>query len=220
VEKFLHVESSSGVLLLVAAVCALVWANSPWAAAYERFLHVGITVGVGEFVFEQTVHFWINEVLMVVFFFVVGLEIRREIHEGELYTPVRPWFGYEGFAAETRSALERLQAAVAKTTDPRALLPELDRINVARREAVPPVTRIEAALHPWVAFGIMPLFALANAGVSLGGIGDGTSGSTTIALGVGIGLVVGKPVGIVLASWIAVRLGIASLPRGVTDLTG
>ncbi len=86
----------------------------------------------------------------------------------------------------------------------------------ARREAVPPVTRIEAALHPWVAFGIMPLFALANAGVALDGIGKGSSDSTGIVLGVGLGLVVGKPLGILVFSWLAVRLGFASLPLGVS----
>jgi len=63
------------------------------------------------------------------------------------------------------------------------LLPALERIGQARREAIPPVTRLEVALHPWVAFGIMPLFALANAGVSLGGVSAGSPGATSIALG-------------------------------------
>ena len=77
-------------------------------------------------------------------------------------------------------------------------------------------TRIEAALHPWVAFGIMPLFALANAGVSIGGLSQELSGATGIALGVSLGLVVGKPLGIIVFSWLAVRFGLASLPRGVS----
>ncbi|PJB45129.1 MAG: sodium:proton antiporter, partial [Deltaproteobacteria bacterium CG_4_9_14_3_um_filter_63_12] len=92
----------------------------------------------------------------------------------------------------------------------------LERIGQARREAIPPVTRLEVALHPWVAFAIMPLFALANAGVSLGGVSAGSPGATSIALGVGLGLVVGKPLGILLFSWLTVRLGLASLPRGVS----
>ena len=362
VEKFLHVEASSGIILLVTAVIALVWANSPWASTYEHLLHTPISLGFGEHAFTQTVHFWINDILMVVFFFVVGLEVRRELFEGELstsrraalpvaaalggilvpaaiylsinagsptidgwgvpmatdiafaigvlallgprvpvalrvlllalaiiddigailvialfyssgialigfaiaglgiaivivmqwvgvrnpflyvapgilvwagilhagihptiagvilglLTPVRSWFGHEGFVAETDRALHSLRSKAASAEDPRELLPDLERINLARREAVPPVTRIEAALHPWVAFGIMPLFALANAGVSLGGLSDELSGATGIALGVGLGLVVGKPLGIVAFSWLAVRFGLASLPRGVS----
>ncbi len=362
VEKFLHVEASSGIILLVTAVIALVWANSPWASTYEHLLHTPISLGFGEHAFTQTIHFWINDILMVVFFFVVGLEVRRELFEGELstprraalpvaaalggilvpaaiylsinagspaidgwgvpmatdiafaigvlallgprvpvalrvlllalaiiddigailvialfyssgialigfaiagigiavvivmqrvgvrnsflyvapgilvwagilhagihptiagvilglLTPVRSWFGHEGFMAETDRALHSLRSKAASEEDPRELLPDLERINLARREAVPPVTRIEAALHPWVAFGIMPLFALANAGVSLGGLGDELSGAAGIALGVGLGLVVGKPLGIVVFSWVAVRSGLASLPRGVS----
>ena len=133
-----------------------------------------------------------------------------------LLTPVRSWFGYQGFAAETQIALDRLREKAVSEKDPRILLPELDRINVARRESIPPVTRIEAALHPWVAFGIMPLFALANAGVALGGVSGGVAEATGIAFGVGLGLVIGKPLGVVGFSWLAVRLGLASLPRGVS----
>lgn len=362
VEKFLHVEASSGIILLATALIALVWANSPWASTYELLLHTPISLGFGEYAFTQTLHFWINDILMVVFFFVVGLEVRRELFEGELstprraalpvaaalggivlpaaiylsinagspasdgwgvpmatdiafaigvlallgrrvpaalrvlllalaiiddigailiialfyssgigaigfviaglgiaivlvmqrvgvrnpfiyvapgilvwvgilyagihptiagvilglLTPVRSWFGHEDFLATTDRALHSLRSKNASAMDPRALLPDLERINVARREAVSPVTRIEAALHPWVAFGIMPLFALANAGVSVGGLGDDLSGLTGIALGVGLGLVVGKPLGIVAFSWLAVRFGVAALPRGVS----
>ena len=362
VEKFLHVTAASGILLLVMAVIALVWANSPWASTYEHLLHTSISLGFGEHVFTRTVHFWINEILMVVFFFVVGLEVRRELFEGELstlrraalpvaaafggmlvpaaiyislnaespsvsgwgvpmatdiafavgvlallgrrvpvslrvlllalaiiddigailiialfysngvavsglaivalgvvtvvvmqrfglrnpfiyvapgimvwsgmlhagihptiagvilglLTPVRAWFGHDGFLAETENSLESLRKKVASEKDPRKLLPELARTNVARREAISPVIRIEAALHPWVAFGIMPLFALANAGVALGGLGEGLSESMDVMLGVGLGLVVGKPLGVVAFSWLAVRLGLASLPRGVS----
>ena len=362
VEKFLHVEAASGILLLVVAVIALVWANSPWASTYEHLLHTSISLGFGEHSFTQTVHFWINDILMVVFFFVVGLEVRRELFEGELselrraalpvaaalggmlvpaaiylslnlhspaaigwgvpmatdiafaigvlallgrrvpaalrvlllalaiiddigailviavfyssgiawgglvagglgivillmmqlvgvrspflylapgilvwggilhagihptiagvilglLTPVQSWFGHEGFRKETEHALNNLRNLAAAQADPRQFLPDLERINVSRREAVPPVTRIEAALHPWVAFGIMPLFALANAGVDLGGIGTEAAEATSIAFGVGLGLVVGKPLGILAFSWLAVRLGLASLPRGVS----
>lgn len=362
VEKFLHVQASSGILLLITSVIALLWANSPWAPTYEHLLHTPIAIGFGEHIFTRTVHFWINEILMVVFFFVVGLEVRRELFEGELstprraalpvaaalggmlvpaaiyislnagsaasrgwgvpmatdiafavgvlallgrrvppalrvlllalaiiddigailvialfyssgmawsglvvvgvgiaavlvmqrvgvrnpflylapgivvwggmlhagihptiagvilglLTPVRSWFGHAGFVMETERALDSLRKKAPSEKDPRNLLPELERVNIARREAVPPLTRIEFALHPWVAFGIMPLFALANAGVSLGGLGGGLSETTGIALGIGLGLVVGKPLGVVAFSWLAVRTGLGSLPRGVS----
>ena len=361
-ERFMHVEASSGILLLVTSLVALLWANSPWASIYEHLLHTPVVLGFGEHTFARSVHFWINDILMVVFFFVVGLEVRRELYEGELsqlrraalpvaaalggmlapaaiylainggtdashgwgvpmatdiafavgvlallgrrvpaalrvlllalaiiddigailviavfyssdfawlglvlagagvidvlimqrlgvrnswayivpglviwggmlhagihptiagvilglLTPVRSWLGHQGFHAETQRALDRLRVLVESGAEPRKWIPDLERVNFARREAIPPVTRLEVLLHPYVAFGIMPLFALANAGVSLHGIEFSTAGTMGIALGVGVGLVVGKPVGIVLFSWVAVKLGWAALPRGVT----
>ena len=79
----------------------------------------------------------------------------------------------------------------------------------------PPLHRMEHALHSWVTFAIMPIFALANAGVPLSG-GLGRTLGEPVALGVILGLLFGKPVGITLASWLAVRSGMASLPVGVT----
>jgi NhaA family Na+:H+ antiporter len=84
IEAFLHIEAASGVILLIATAIALVWANSPAASSYEHVWHMPITIGVGEWVFEHSLHFWINEVLMTIFFLVVGMEIRREIHDGAL----------------------------------------------------------------------------------------------------------------------------------------
>jgi NhaA family Na+:H+ antiporter len=83
------------------------------------------------------------------------------------------------------------------------------------RDVLPPVVRVEAALHPWVAYGIMPLFALANAGVSFKGLA--ITGGVPLSLGSGIviGLVLGKPIGIVLATFAAVRLGLCVLPEDV-----
>jgi NhaA family Na+:H+ antiporter len=130
-----------------------------------------------------------------------------------LMTPARAWFGREKF-------IERADASVAAVRDDddedeRALLPHLEHLNEAQREAVSPVERIQHALHGWVAFGAMPLFALANAGVSLGDAS--LSGEPLLVfLGVGVGLVLGKPIGILAFSWLATRLGMAALPRGVT----
>jgi NhaA family Na+:H+ antiporter len=94
------------------------------------------------------------------------------------------------------------------------LLPQLDTLQTANREAVSPVERLQHLLHGWVAFGIMPLFAFANAGVPLGEIsfaGD----ALWVFLGVAIGLTVGKPIGILAVSWLAERLGAATLPGGI-----
>jgi len=89
----------------------------------------------------------------------------------------------------------------------------LRQLEVLSEKALPPLARLEYGLHGIVTFGIMPLFALANAGVDLRG--GGAALASTIGLGVILGLVVGKPIGITLASWVAVRAGVASLPAGI-----
>ena len=363
VEKFLHIEAASGMVLMLMAVIALAWANSPWAESYKHFWHTPITLGFGDAMFAKDLHFWVNDILMVIFFFVVGLEIRREMHEGELATPKRAalplaaalggmlvpallyysvnlstpaaqdgwsvpmatdiafavgvfallgkrvpaalrilllalaiiddigaiiiiavfytselalggfavagagvvlviimqriavrnpwlyvvpgvivwggilasgvhptvagvmlglltpakaWFGAKGFVEESERVLSKVKPMLSSGFSESGLLPKLNQIQRAQMEAVAPVTRLEAALHPWVAFGIMPLFALANAGVPLGTIDFAMDGATGVATGIILGLVVGKPLGIFLISWIAVKLGLASLPRGVT----
>jgi NhaA family Na+:H+ antiporter len=84
VERFLAIEAASGIVLMIAAIVALVWANSPWRTSYADLWHISIGLRIGTFVFERDLQFWINDGLMTIFFFVVGLEIRREIHAGEL----------------------------------------------------------------------------------------------------------------------------------------
>ncbi|RYZ76453.1 MAG: Na+/H+ antiporter NhaA, partial [Proteobacteria bacterium] len=84
VERFLAVEASSGIFLLIVAAIALIWVNSPWAESYEALWHTPLGFTLGQWRFERDLHFWINDGLMTIFFFVVGLEIRREIHGGEL----------------------------------------------------------------------------------------------------------------------------------------
>jgi NhaA family Na+:H+ antiporter len=88
------------------------------------------------------------------------------------------------------------------------------RRRAVRADEPAPVTRVEGLLHPWVAFGIMPLFALANAGVQLGGF-SAAGAPFTVAAGVLLGLLVGKPVGIALASYLAVRLKLCALPPDI-----
>lgn len=361
-ERFLHVEAFSGVVLLVAAAAALIWANSPLAASYIDVWRAPVVIGFGAHAFTEPLHFWINDGLMTVFFLVVGMEIRREIHEGALAdlqlaalpvtaalggvavpallyvalneTPpqINGWavptatdiafalgvlallgrsipgnvrvlllalaviddlaavliiaifysggLDYMGFLVagvgivltfglqrmgvgsawayvlpgavvwigmlqtgahptlagvvlglltpvRSRPMREPAMEAVTRTTNhvaavvddadrgPEDLREPLHALRVAQRELLPPVVRVQMALHPWVAFGVMPLFALANAGVGLGSLDMADGASRSIMLGVLIALALGKPLGVISASWLAVRIGLCRLPPEV-----
>lgn len=86
-QRFFKQEASSGIVLLVFAVVAMGLANSPWAAAYEEILHWKLSVGMGDFQLSMSLLHWINDGLMAVFFFVIGMEIKREFLFGELKSP-------------------------------------------------------------------------------------------------------------------------------------
>ena len=358
--RFLHIEAVSGVVLLLAAAIALIWANSPASASYHALWHAPLTLGIGPYVSVQSLHFWINDALMAVFFLVVGMEIRREIHEGALAsfqlaalplaaalggvlvpaliyvafntdpTTLRGWavptatdiafavgvlallgrsipgnvrvlllalaiiddivavliiaFFYSGgldFSGLLVAGLGLLMVlglqhigvgsawayvapgavlwlgllqtgahptlagvvlglmtpvlparrreqplAVANRAvhdlNERAdgsaheLAGALKELRQAQREVMPPVIRVQMALHPWVAYGVMPLFALANAGVTLDGVDLSLGEAQAVTLGVVLALVLGKPLGVLGASWLAVRMGLCRLPSGVT----
>ena len=363
-QEFIRTESASAVLLMLAAVAALVWANSPWSDSYERLLHASLGIDLAFWQVEGTLHFWINEVGMVLFFFVIGLEIKREITIGELsnprvmvapvagamggmllplgiflliaqgaearsgwavpmatdvafalgvaalvgsrvplglramlltfvivddigtvvviaffyshevqleqvalavglvvlmlalyrvgvrsmfvflavgvvawavtlesgvhpttlgavlgfLTPWRPPVPLDGFVRTARQLLERFRAgeeAPESAVGHDRVVDSLLSLGDLSSNAVPHVDRLEHHLHPWVAFLVVPAFALANAGVQFSG-GEFTAAFTsTVTWGVLAGLVVGKPVGLVAATWLAVRLG-ATRPAGVT----
>ena len=83
-EEFIHRQTTSGILLMLCAVIALIIANSPWATAYHHVLEIPFTIGIGQWVLSMTLHHWINDGLMALFFFVVGLELKRELLVGEL----------------------------------------------------------------------------------------------------------------------------------------
>ncbi len=83
-QRFAATESSGGIVLLICMVVALAWANSPWAGSYHRLWEIPLTVGVGSRALTLSLHHWINDGLMAVFFFLVGLEIKREMLVGEL----------------------------------------------------------------------------------------------------------------------------------------
>jgi NhaA family Na+:H+ antiporter len=312
IEQFLRIEASSGIVLLAATTAALLWANSPWRGAYEALWHTHLPQVAGSWLSGKTLHFWINEGLMTIFFLIVGLEIRREMREGALSNPRQaalpgiaalggvlvPAIIYfainhddatlrRGWAVPTATdiafavgvlallgrrvhpSLRVLLLALAIIDDIAAIViialfyssgvsllglvvsavgvagvlalkrfgvrsgwgylvpgvvvwagmlqagvhPAIAGVVVGMLVAAP---QLEASLHPWVAYGIMPLFAFANAGVSLAGLSLDQPWSMGILAGVAAGLVLGKPVGIVLATFMGVKLGICRLPVGVS----
>lgn len=127
-----------------------------------------------------------------------------------LLTPSGPWFAGSSLVNVAEGVVARLQLdRGAEDMDHREEAVQL--LTFTARETISPLDRLETALHPWVAFGIMPLFALANAGVRV----KLSAMAEPVALSVAVGLVLGKPLGIVAFSWVAVKLGLARLPTGV-----
>jgi NhaA family Na+:H+ antiporter len=313
VERFIAIESASSIVLLATTAIAFAAANSPLRGAFASLWRTPLALRVGHFTFERDTRFWISDGLMTLFFFVVGLEIRREIHDGELSDRKRaalpvaaalggmiapalifgafnlhrasmrgwgvPMATDIAFATAALSmlgkrvppALRIMLLALAVIDDLGAILviamfyskafalggvgimaagvalvlllqraklqnawayaipaiaiwlgaliagihPTLAGVIVAFITPIAHGKRLGSRLHRWVAFGVMPLFALANAGVTVGGVtlaGDGGR----IGLGIVVGLLVGKPLGIAFCSWLSVRVGIAALPEGVT----
>jgi NhaA family Na+:H+ antiporter len=122
-----------------------------------------------------------------------------------LLTPASAWVG-------DKTLVEVLGDAVARAPgEGNERFDTLRAVGYVAREGLSPLARLEHALHPWVGFAIMPLFALANAGVAV----QFAAVTDPVAVAVALGLLVGKPVGIVLFSFLAVRAGLAALPTGV-----
>lgn len=354
--RFLEIESASGIVLIACTAAALALANSPWAQAWASFWHTEVRLAVGSWELHGSLAHWVNDGLMAIFFFLVGLEIKRELVDGELcsvrkaalpivaalggmlvpagiylllqggregqrgwgipmatdiafavgvltllgrrvpaglkifllalaiaddigaiviialfysaaiqtlalglaalgivlvfsmnrlgvrsiaaysiagvgiwlamhhsgihptiagvvlglMTPGRAWIAGESLVATLLDAVDRLDGRIDRThIQARSRL--VGDLTATARETISPLERLEDSLHPWVAFVIMPIFALANAGVAL----QPAVASHGIALAVTAGLVLGKPLGIILFSWLAVRLGAAQLPSGV-----
>lgn len=360
-QTFFRMEAASGILLIISTVIAMVWANSSWAAGYTALWQTKFTIGLGEFGLSKPLLLWINDGLMAIFFFVVGLEIKREVQVGELssvrkavlpiaaavggmvvpaliyvgfnggleslrgwgipmatdiafalgilalvgsrapvslkifltalaivddigavlvialfYTaeiaylslavaggflallivanrltirypivyvilgiglwvaflksgihatvagvllamtiPSKSFMDTDAFVHQGRKYLEKIEdccfpGPYSQTTkNQRAAIRALEA-NCQKVES--PLHRLEHSLHPWVAFAIMPIFALANAGVTLQG--DYSLLASPVALGIIAGLVVGKPLGIMLAVWLVVKTRLAVLPTG------
>jgi NhaA family Na+:H+ antiporter len=361
-QEFLQRETAGGILLLVATVAALAWVNAPFGSTYEDLWQTHLTIGVHPLTIDESLGRWVNDALMALFFFVVGLEIKRELIEGELSEPrkamlpvaaavggmIAPAVIYATFNAGHSGAdgwgipmatdiafavgvvalvgssvpgpMKVFLLALAIVDDIGAivviaifysdgiqfawlgaaagifvLVPLLGRMSVrsvfpyllvgvaawlavfesgvhptiagvvlgllmpahpfAARDAVPeaaqsPVVqrvapeaiadgeqaratplvapeeppresrsildRVERGLHPWTSYLIVPLFALANAGIAIHGGALADAVHSRISLGIAVGLMVGKPVGILLFAWLATRLGMATLPGGTS----
>jgi NhaA family Na+:H+ antiporter len=128
-----------------------------------------------------------------------------------LLTPAVP---FQRPATVSREAHRVADETVDEPSPPDADAPYWLYLAGLSREAVSPLARAEAFLHPWVSFVIVPLFALANAGVDLSARALSDAAGSPVALGVLLGLVIGKPLGITLATWGAVRGGLGRLPNG------
>ena len=115
-----------------------------------------------------------------------------------------------------RIAKQLRKGVAIRATDAQRLQQPLRLLDVARREILPPVVRVQLTLHPWVAFGIMPFFALANAGVSIDGVDLSVGGAQNVMLGVIIALLFGKPLGICGVTCLMLKVGWCRLPPGVT----
>lgn len=317
--RFFKMEAASGLLLIAAAALALIANNSPLSALYADFLDVPVVAGVGGVVIAKPLLLWINDGLMALFFLLIGLEVKREVLEGQLADPaqiVLPgaaaiggmvvpaliyWFinrdhpdALGGWAIPmatdiafalgvlallgkrvptslklflmTLAIIDDLGAiiviAVFYSTDLSgqalalaglcvAALVAMNRLGVVklapylliglvlwvcvlksgvhatlagvtlafciplrpRHAATSPLKHLEHALHPWVSYGILPLFAFANAGVSLTGV-NLDSFTHHVPLGIAAGLLLGKAIGVFGLAWLAIKLGLAALPQG------
>ncbi|KWV94650.1 Na+/H+ antiporter NhaA [Erythrobacter sp. AP23] len=317
---FIASESAGGIILIVAAAIALAIANSSLLDDYKSFLATPVNFTAGDLIaIDKPLLLWINDGLMALFFFLIGLEVKREIVTGALRNwkqaalPVYAAIGgmavpalvfvainagspenIRGWAIPAATdiafalgllallgsrvpvALKALLLAIAIIDDigaiaiialfytedmnvaalglamvPAAGMLLLNRMGIARTIPyfllgaflwicvlksgvhatlagvltamfVPiatgderPLERLEHALHAWVAFLILPIFAFANAGVSFASAGLEAL-LAPLSLGIAAGLVVGKQAGIFGACWIAVRSGLATMPPGVT----
>ena len=317
--RFFQLEAASGLLLIAAAILALIINNSQLSWLYSGLLDTPVVAQIGALKIAKPLLLWINDGLMALFFLLIGLEVKREVLDGQLSRPsqlVLPgaaaiggmlvpaliyWFlnrdnpaALDGWAIPTATdiafalgvlallgkripvSLKLFLMTLAIIDDLGAIviiaifysgdlstlslglaaaciaaLVALNRLGVVKlgpymiiglilwvcvlksgvhatlagvtlafciplrtKNAEPsPLLTLEHALHPWVAYGILPLFAFANAGLSLSGV-TVESFTHLVPMGIAVGLLVGKTVGVFGLTWLAVKTGIAALPQG------
>ena len=316
--EFLRDEAAGGVVLLLATAAALVWANGPGGETYGSFWDRELTVGLGQLAITEDLQHWVNDGLMALFFFVVGLEIKRELAVGELrerraaVLPVLAALGgvivpaaifliltaggdeVDGWAIPMATDIafavgvlallgDRIPSGVKLFLLTIAIVDDLlaisaialfyseglsltwlaaalvgllavlgsRRLGVTRVLAYVPLgifvwaamhesgvhatlagvalglltpaapvagrrvlEELEHRLHPVTSFGVVPLFALANAGVALSAAALSGAAASGLAWAIALGLVVGKLVGVAGGTLIGLRLGVGTLPQG------
>jgi len=317
--RFFQLEAASGLLLIAAAALALIVNNSPLSHYYTAFLDVPVAVQIGALQIAKPSLLWINDGLMALFFLLIGLEVKRELLEGQLSKPsqvVLPgaaaiggmvvpaliyWFINKDYpdalggwaipmATDIAFALgvlallgKRVPVSLKLFLMTLAIIDDLGAIIViavfysselsgvslllaaaclialiamnrmgvikvapymivglilwvcvlksgvhatlagvtlafciplrTKNSETSPLMSIEHALHPWVAYAILPLFAFANAGVSLAGVSL-HSFVSHVPMGIAAGLLIGKTLGVFGLTWIAIKTGMAALPAG------
>ena len=139
-----------------------------------------------------------------------------------LLTPTAAYYGGREYDRKARETLNLFGVEEESTPEREHVEHEALQLASVARESVSPLTRLEEKIHPWSSFVVIPIFALANAGVVFGDIGVADAVTSSVALGVTLGLVLGKVVGITFFTWIAIRLGLGVFPRGTgwADIVG
>jgi NhaA family Na+:H+ antiporter len=209
-----RVPASLRVLLVSLAIADDIGAILVIALGYADEIRLGwLALGGAGLVLVQTLS--LIGVRSVPIYFIAAFPLWLGFHESGVHatiagvilglmTPHRSWIGTEA----VREAVQRADGFLHGDPEPEAQRAVLGDLKLAAREAVSPLERLEHALHPWQSFAIVPLFALANAGVAL----KPEAFADPIALAVAVALVAGKPIGIVAAAWLAVRARVARLP--------
>ncbi|MEV4167011.1 Na+/H+ antiporter NhaA [Nonomuraea dietziae] len=160
---FFRTEVGSTTVLLAATLLGLLWANSPWAETYDAFRHIQAGLAFGDTTFELDLRHWVNDGLMAVFFFVIGLEISREVTVTLVGIALGALvFVYAPSEHKLRLAGEAVQELAG---DPSPRLAREAALRVKRSVSIN--ERLQLMLHPWSSYVIVPIFALANAGVRL-----------------------------------------------------
>jgi NhaA family Na+:H+ antiporter len=317
--RFFQLEAASGLLLIAAAALALIINNSPLSHLYASFLDVPVVAQIGALKIAKPALLWINDGLMALFFLLIGLEVKRELLDGQLSKPsqvvlpgaaaiggmVVPALIYWALNKDNPAALggwaipmatdiafalgvlallgKRVPVSLKLFLMTLAIIDDLgaiiviaifystdlsgaslagaaaclialiamNRLGVVKlgpymivglilwvcvlksgvhatlagvtlafciplrtKNAEPsPLLTLEHALHPWVAYAILPLFAFANAGVSLTGV-NLESFTHHVPMGIAAGLLLGKTVGVLGFTWVMVKTGLAALPAG------
>jgi NhaA family Na+:H+ antiporter len=321
--SFFKMEAAGGILLLIAAAAAMILKNSPMGFAYGEFLNLPVQIRIGELDINKPLFLWVNDGLMAIFFFTIGMEVKREILIGELsdvrqiILPGMAGFGgiivpaliyylfnsgdelaLQGWAIPTATDIAFALGILALVGNvptslklflmTLAIIDDLGAIIIIaifyttnlsvgamlvaltaiaglvllklkgtlrigpyivvgiilwvsvlksgvhatlagvilglfiplgprdpEREDESPLRTLLHGLHPWVAFGILPLFAFVNGGVALQNFSL-SSLLEPVPLGIMLGLIVGKQVGVFAFAWITIKAGIARLPDGVS----